>query len=190
MKSIFFIISSAVLLAACTTDETKESNLAAEYFPLQIGNRWEYAYPKNGTWDVVTTYTIDSTMEIDGKMFYVVEITHKTFFDAREYRRYRTEGDILWEGLRVNGAYQVIKRADFTLTADRTYRMPIYYEWDTANYVVSVLEKSDTKVRYLYEVPGMFDEEEFIGFEKGRGIVFYSREYQYGLELVRADLKP
>lgn len=191
MKRILLIIGAAAVFAACTTESTEESTLASEYLPLRMGNTWYYSYPKYGSDTIVSVFTIDSTMEYEGKEYYCMGITYTAYPGTiKEYRCYRTEGDFLWELLKIGSRYQVVKRADFTLQMDQTYAMPIFYEDDTAQYVVSVLEKTDTRVRYFYDQPGWIDDELFFGFEKGKGIVNYSREYLYGLILVRADLKP
>lgn len=191
MSRLSAVILLAALLSACTTESTEESTLASEYFPLRMGNTWYYSYPKYGSDTIVSVCTIDSTMEYEGKEYYCMGITYTAYPGTiKEYRCYRTEGDFLWELLKIGSRYQVVKRADFTLQMDQSYAMPIFYEDDTAQYVVSVLEKTDTRVRYFYDQPEWIDDELFIGFEKGKGIVNYSREYLYGLILVRADLKP
>lgn len=191
MQRIFLIICAAAVFGACTTESTEESTLASEYLPLRMGNTWYYSYPKNGTSDITTIFTIDSTMELEGKTFYLMAITYTSDpQQIKTYRRFRTEGDLLWEAIRMDGKYQVVKRADFTLKLDETYIMPMDYTDYTADFIVTVLQKTSTMIRFYYDVPGMFDEAWFIGFEKGKGIVYYSQDYQYGLELVRAELKP
>lgn len=89
MKNIVLIVLCMVFLGSCgdSTLSQPESMQSTVYFPLQIGNTWKYCNLGEKVPTVVLIATVTSTIEINGKTYFVVTQTPKNERYFPEYLR-------------------------------------------------------------------------------------------------------
>lgn len=64
LNPIFIVISSLVFMYSCEKNNTDSSDPSGNFFPLKIGNLWQYDYVFN---------EVKGTTLIDGKEYFLVE---------------------------------------------------------------------------------------------------------------------
>lgn len=74
MKKLAFLV--IIIFISCEDDPLKNKPLV-NYFPLQVGNEWSFAYPSktNTSQDTIKTveYKINATKIVSGKTYYSFE---------------------------------------------------------------------------------------------------------------------
>jgi hypothetical protein len=65
-----FIIALFILIYSCSSSvNTEKNNQSSEYFPLEVGNQWEYYYFNNDT--LTHRQKILEEISIDGKKYFI-----------------------------------------------------------------------------------------------------------------------
>jgi hypothetical protein len=149
------LLMIALLMIACDKNESEIIILSGDYFPLEIGNYWQFE--NSGKKEVIGTDTIDS------KAYFILATNNDTSYYRKVNNKiYVTEyGED--EGLK------------FDLNAN------INDTWSYGTYTVKLVSKSDTMkinghkitgcYQFFFDVPEWIDEEHTIWLAPGIGFI-------------------
>ena len=135
------------------------------YFPLQVGNRWEYqTIPADPAYAI--TRAITDSIVIGGRTYYIWNGMTVRRDEAGSVWEYREEGDVCW--------------FDFTSDRDTTYQIPVGMDAYTDAYTVNrtVVTVVNTPLRsfencleFHFFFPGVMDSDRIYRFADGIGPV-------------------
>jgi len=183
------IIVVAMLFNSCDTSTEVINKNYSDYFPLKVGNKWYYSnYSYSVPPDANRIELIKEgigTRDFSDTTYYTMRETYYNN-EAVSYvdtNFYVVSGNELvcryeWE----QNTRNVI--TDFSMKLNEQKVFPGNEE--TKQYLI-VKEKSETSIKFLYDHPGIVDEEHLEEYKIGRGVVDYFSYWGFGYKLIRFE---
>lgn len=188
MKNILkLILCSYLLLSSCSKEVLLNSEVRAlnkyGYFPLHIGNEWDYASGLK--------IRIDSKETVDGIEYFRFLRSYNTSVDTIYYRkknykvfeRKSNKSEILKFNLkaRKNSTWK------YTETPNSKFQYSVYFQDKYAKVETENYEFRNC-YKFYYDIPNLADDEHLIYLAKGIGLV-KKKFYGFGIELVLTRAK-
>jgi hypothetical protein len=184
MKFINAIFGFLCLLSVvCDRITGPVSSEAKSFFPLAVGNTWQYTVSGNEPDGRVETWIVTRHVLINGLPYFEIEKSYSQS-DIVNRDLYRAVGDQL---LMIAGGSDTIQLlADFSLKKNETFISTTGHF--TLQGVITDWEKNKRTI--AYDSPEVVDEEHEITFTRGVGISGYrSLAWGVGSSLVSFNLK-
>jgi hypothetical protein len=148
MKKFIFSALIAFSLFSCKKDDPAVDSGLKDYFPLEVGNKWEFEYDE--------TIEVIGTTTISGKTYFALKGNYDTTY-------YRVESDkVYFINRKVSDSEKII----FKLGASKDQI------WDYGEYKVKMVSKTDTitinnkKIancyQFFFDIPVVVDDEHSI----------------------------
>ena len=184
MKSVCRILFMMCLLsAACSRITGPESSEAKSFFPLAVGNTWQYTSLGNVPENRLETWIVTRQVMIEGLPYFEIEKSY-SWSDIVNRDFYRASGDQLL--MIPEGSDTVQLLADFSLKENEMF-ISLTDQFVLQGFI-SDWQKNNRTI--TYDSPKMADEEQEISFSRGVGITLYrSLAWGVGGSLVSYDLK-
>lgn len=184
MRSVCQIVFMMCLLsAACSRITGPESSEAKSFFPLAVGNTWQYKALGDGPENRSETWIVTRQVMIEGLPYFEIEKSYsRSDIVNRDF--YRAVGDQLL--MIPDGSDTIQLLADFSLKESEMFISV------TDHFVLKafVSDWQKNKRTITYDSPEVVDEEQEISFTRGVGITSYrSLAWGVGGSLVSYDLK-
>jgi hypothetical protein len=171
-----------LLALACDRITGPDSSEAKSFFPLAVGNTWQYAASGNEPNSRTETWIVTRQVMISGLPYFEIE---KSYSQSDIVNRdfYRAVGNQLLMISEGSDTIQLL--ADFSLKENDTFIAM------TDHFVLgSISDWQKDKRTITYDSPEVVDEEHEITFTRGVGISAYrSLAWGVGSSLVSYDLK-
>jgi len=190
-----------VLLVGCKNpaEPPKQSELAADYMPLQIGNIWYYKEYEPGqridTLKEVLTIQVAGQKMIDNQSYFILQEQSLDTTEAPQFRTidtfyYRCDGPKLYIGQNDYNVFKIIVAADFSMNVNDSYELS--YDRGLAgvtNLVISLIEKESQYLIFSYDFPVVSDASYYRTYKYKAGIFDQSSFGGWGMRLSRCELK-
>ncbi len=171
MKIEHISIIFLMFISSCGINDPEEK--AWGYFPLSVGNEWNYKIQNNPESDYVSTWRVNSITKISGKEYFEI-IKENNLNSYKDTSYFRIDGSKLVELIITNNNQNFETTfADFSVGDDSSFKYRFFN--------VTLKKKDKNSITLFYDAPQMVDEENSITFEKNKGItLFYSDAWGIG----------
>jgi hypothetical protein len=157
MKKLIFSAVLAFSLFSCKKDDTNVDTGTNDYFPLEVGNKWEFEYDE--------FIEVIGTTTISGKTYYALKGNYDTTY-------YRIGSNKVYF---VNRKVSDSEKNIFDLNASKGQT------WNYGEYKVKMVSKTDTVLinnrkitgcyNFFFDIPEAIDEEHSIWLAPGYGFI-------------------